>query len=82
MEMIRFGTNVVENNTNLPLQTCEGCCLMQAASMMPERSRVAKLHTNPQIWFGGRLWPKNEEGFVGSALIPFSWESGNQFMNR
>ena len=38
--------------------------------------------TNIQTWFGGRFWPKNEEGFADSAPIPFNWESGNQFMNH
>ena len=41
-----------------------------------------KNSTNLQTWFGGRLWPDNEEGFVDSAPIPFSWGSGNQLMNR
>ena len=38
--------------------------------------------TNLQTWFGGRLWRKKEEGFVDSSPIPFSWESGNNLMNR
>ena len=44
--------------------------------------RVAKTPQNLHTWFGGRFWPKNEEGFVDSALIPFSWDSGNKLMNR
>ena len=38
--------------------------------------------TNLQTWFGGRFWSNNEEGFVNSDPIPFSWESGNQLMNH
>ena len=41
-----------------------------------------KNSTNLQTWLGGRIWLKNEKDFVDSALIPFSWESGNQLMNR
>ena len=29
-----------------------------------------------------KVFAKTEEGFVDSAPIPFSWESGNQLMNR
>ena len=38
--------------------------------------------TKLQTWFGGRFWPKNEEGSVGSAPIPLRRKSRNQFMNR
>ena len=38
--------------------------------------------TNLQIWFRGRFWPKHEGSFVDSALIPFSWENGNQLMKN
>ena len=33
-----------------------------------------------QVW--RKVLAKNEQGFVDSALIPFNWESRNQFMNR
>ena len=36
--------------------------------------------TNLHTWFGGSFWSKNEERFVDTAPIPFSWESGNQLM--
>ena len=39
--------------------------------------------TNLLTWFGGRLWPNNEEVLVCvSTPIPFNRESGNQFINR
>ena len=44
--------------------------------------RDAKNPAHLQTCFGGRFWPQNEEGFVDSAPIPFSWESGNQWTNR
>ena len=43
------------------------------------RSQSCKTPTNLQTWFGGRFWPINEDCFVHSAPIPFSWES---LMNR
>ena len=45
-------------------------------------TQSCKNSTNLQTWFGGRFWPTNEEGFVASAPIPFSWESGNQLINQ